>query len=73
MADQRWGSVLQPQTRIMRTQIAGSVGESVMDCEVVPSSLAEIAPIIRVANEVELANPRIAYLCESISISGFLC
>ncbi|ESW11095.1 hypothetical protein PHAVU_008G001300 [Phaseolus vulgaris] len=38
--------------RIIRTQTAGKLGESVIDSEVVPSSLVEIAPILRVANEV---------------------
>ncbi|KAL6983261.1 Callose synthase 7, partial [Sarracenia purpurea var. burkii] len=36
--------------------------EGAIDSELVPSSLAPIAPILRVANEVEKENLRVAYL-----------
>ncbi|XP_071914345.1 callose synthase 5 [Coffea arabica] len=35
----------------------------VFDTEVVPSSLQSIAPILRVATEIEQERPRVAYLC----------
>ncbi|KAJ3680407.1 hypothetical protein LUZ60_016685 [Juncus effusus] len=49
------------QRRLTRSQTI--VGDPIIDSEVVPSSLSEIAPILRVANEVEPVNRRVAYLC----------
>lgn len=65
------GSSDQPQSvrRLTRTQTAGNLGETMFDSEVVPSSLVDIAPILRVANEVESSNPRVAYLCKFLLLA----
>lgn len=38
------------------------------DSELVPASLASIVPILRVANEIEKDNPRVAYLCKNSTL-----
>ncbi|URD74284.1 callose synthase [Musa troglodytarum] len=64
MSSSRRGPDQPAPRRILRTQTAGNLGESIFDSEVVPSSLVEIAPILRVANEVESQNPRRFYAFE---------
>lgn len=44
--------------------------ERPIDSELVPSSLASIAPILRVANDIDQDNARVAYLC-MISLKPF--
>jgi callose synthase len=64
MASSSSGSGQLPQRLLSRSQTMGSIADPVSDSELVPSSLSEIAPILRVANEVEPKDPRVAYLCE---------
>ncbi|XP_022947858.1 callose synthase 5 [Cucurbita moschata] len=49
--------------RPSRSAATTTFSTEVFDNEVVPSSLASIAPILRVATEIEAERPRVAYLC----------
>lgn len=51
-------------TRLPTYLDPNDVDSYVADSEMVPSSLAPIAPILRVANEIEEQDPTIAYLCK---------
>ncbi|KAI5078937.1 hypothetical protein GOP47_0006608 [Adiantum capillus-veneris] len=48
-------------TRSLTT--TGQFSADFRDSEAVPSSLSQIANILRAANEIEARNPRVAYLC----------
>lgn len=50
-------------TRLPTMADPNDVDSYVVDSEMVPSSLSSIAPILRVANEIERENPVMAYLC----------
>lgn len=54
--------------RLTRAQTMLDDKDPTADSELVPSSLASIVPILRVANEIEEQNPRVAYLCMLVSI-----
>ncbi|KAK7282334.1 hypothetical protein RIF29_11015 [Crotalaria pallida] len=49
--------------RPSRSAAMTTFSTEVFDNDVVPSSLASISPILRVANEIESERPRVAYLC----------
>ncbi|KAK7333638.1 hypothetical protein VNO80_30414 [Phaseolus coccineus] len=56
-----------PRKRMLRApmrNVDSENEEGVVDSEIVPSSLAVLAPILRAALEIEEENPRVAYLCE---------
>ncbi|WOK92140.1 callose synthase 5-like [Canna indica] len=54
------GLTRRPSTRSAITQ---TFSMEVFDNEVVPPSLGSIAPVLRVASEIEAERPRVAYLC----------
>ncbi|EXB92389.1 hypothetical protein L484_021373 [Morus notabilis] len=45
--------------------------KAAFDSELVPSSLTSIAPILRVANEIQKENPRAAYLYYCIDLAVY--
>ncbi|KAK8274813.1 hypothetical protein V6Z12_D10G096300 [Gossypium hirsutum] len=47
----------------MMFDLPSNTGNSVVDTDMVPSSLPSIALILRVANEIQDDNPRVAHLC----------
>ncbi|XVF16975.1 hypothetical protein REPUB_Repub10bG0077100 [Reevesia pubescens] len=49
--------------RPSRSAATTTFSTEVFDNEVVPSSLSSIAPILRIAKEIEHERPRVAYLC----------
>ncbi|KAK3000335.1 hypothetical protein RJ639_021903, partial [Escallonia herrerae] len=52
--------------RPSRSAATTTFSMEVFDNEVVPSSLQSIAPILRVASEIEHERPRVAYLCAAL-------
>ncbi|OMP06015.1 hypothetical protein COLO4_08385 [Corchorus olitorius] len=51
------------KTQAMMFDLPPNIGNSQLDSDMVPSSLPNIALILRVANEIENDNPRVAHLC----------
>lgn len=51
-----------------RSAAMAAFSMEVFDNEVVPSSLSSIAPILRVAAEIESERPRVAYLCKFVAL-----
>ncbi|XP_023736557.1 callose synthase 7 isoform X2 [Lactuca sativa] len=53
--------------RMTETSDMGDPEFDAVDSELVPSSLAAVGPILRVANEIEMDNDRVAYLCRFLA------
>ncbi|PWA35045.1 1,3-beta-glucan synthase subunit FKS1-like, domain-1 [Artemisia annua] len=66
MASQSTPSTDSPTLNKLATRSAATTTftSEVFDTEVVPASLQQIAPILRVANEIQHDRPRVAYLWE---------
>ncbi|MFS7923396.1 putative 1,3-beta-glucan synthase [Helianthus anomalus] len=70
MEHPRRGSDQPPVGRPMRIRTTGNLdAKTMMDSEVVLSSLFDIAPVLRVANEVYRSHPRVAYLSSLFDIA----
>lgn len=70
MASARNDQASAPQLtrRASRSAAMTTFSMEVFDNEVVPSSLQSIAPILRVAAEIQNERPRVAYLCTFVTI-----
>lgn len=58
--------------RPSRSAAMATFSMEVFDNEVVPPTLSSIAPILRVAAEIESERPRVAYLCMCLLYLPFL-
>jgi callose synthase len=55
--------------RPSRSAAMATFSMEVFDKEVVPPTLSSIAPILRVAAEIESERPRVAYLCMCLLVT----
>ncbi|XAR73156.1 1,3-beta-glucan synthase [Bertholletia excelsa] len=68
MASQEAAPVV-PHSLLRRpSRSATTFSMEVFDTEVVPASIAPIAPVLRVANEIQNERPRVAYLCRHYAL-----
>lgn len=60
-----------PTTHDVQQEEDAAAPPAPADSELVPASLASIVPILRVANEIEQENPRVAYLCKNSTLLSY--